>query len=88
MSPEIYIYLIQKALILLLLFSAIPVLSSLFTGFFISLFQSVTQIQEQTLSYVPKFLAVSFSLIITGPFIARELIAFYIVILNYIERIH
>jgi flagellar biosynthesis protein FliQ len=87
MEAEIYIYLLQKALILLLLFSALPVMASLFTGFFVSLFQSVTQIQEPTLSYVPKFLAVSLSLVLTGPFIARELVSFYNLLLTYITQI-
>ncbi|MBU1238756.1 flagellar biosynthetic protein FliQ [Myxococcota bacterium] len=68
----------------MILFSAIPVLSSLLTGFFVSLFQSVTQIQESTLSFVPKFLAVSLSLVLTTPFIARELVSFYELLIKHV----
>ncbi len=87
MSTAQYIYFIQKALLLLILFSAVPVLSALLTGFFVSLFQSVTQIQESTLSFVPKFLAISFSLVLMGPFIARELISFYTSLMGHVASL-
>jgi flagellar biosynthesis protein FliQ len=83
MNPHILIYMLQKALILLLLLSAVPVLSSLITGLIVSLFQSVTQIQEPTLSFVPKFIAVSLSLLIMGPMIAGELVKFSLFLIQY-----
>ena len=47
---------------------AAPVLiTSLVVGFAISLLQSITQIQEVTLSFVPKAVAVGIALIVTGP---------------------
>ncbi len=87
MHAELYLYYTQKALWLLILFSAVPVLSSLLTGFFVSLFQSVTQIQESTLSFVPKFLAVALSLLLTAPFIARELMEFFGLILQHVASL-
>jgi flagellar biosynthetic protein FliQ len=83
MDTNYLFYLLQKSLLLVLLLSATPVLISMLTGFFVSLLQAVTQIQEPTLSYVPKFLAVSFSLVLTGPFIARELVSFSKLVINY-----
>ena len=54
-----------------------PVLMiSLVIGLLISIFQATTQIQEQTLSFVPKIVAVFLSLIIFGSFMMNRLIDF------------
>ena len=42
----------------------------------ISLFQAATQIQEQTLSFVPKMIAVAIALLVTGNWVLSELISF------------
>jgi len=56
---------------------AAPVLlTSLIVGFAISLFQSVTQIQEVTLSFVPKAAAVAVALVITGHWMMTEIVDF------------
>ena len=54
------------ALVLVLALSAPAVITALLVGFSISLFQAVTQIQEQTLTFVPKIIAVFIVLLITG----------------------
>ena len=51
-------------------------LSTLAVGFLISLFQSVTQIQEQTLSFVPKAVAAGAALLLGGNWMLHELISF------------
>ena len=51
-------------------------LTALLIGFAISLFQSVTQIQEATLSFVPKMIAVAIALLITGNWVLSELVSF------------
>ncbi len=54
-----------------------PVLvTALVVGFGISLFQSATQIQEQTLSFVPKMICVGVALIFTGNWMINELVVF------------
>jgi flagellar biosynthetic protein FliQ len=54
-----------------------PVLiTSLLIGFAISLFQSVTQIQEATLSFVPKAVAVGVALLVSGNWMLHELVSF------------
>lgn len=54
-----------------------PVLvTALVIGFAISLFQSVTQIQEVTLSFVPKALGVGVALLVTGHWMLQTLISF------------
>jgi flagellar biosynthetic protein FliQ len=59
-----------------LLVSSPVLLVSLVVGLLISLFQAVTQIQEFTLTFVPKIIAVFVSLFLLFPWIARTLTAF------------
>ncbi|MBM7118207.1 flagellar biosynthesis protein FliQ [[Archangium] primigenium] len=67
---------LQQALYLVLLVSAPPVLMSLLVGFLISVFQATTQIQEQTLSFAPKVIAVFGVLALAGPWIGSQLVRF------------
>ncbi|KGJ71859.1 flagellar biosynthesis protein FliQ [Cryobacterium roopkundense] len=56
--------------------SAPVLITALVVGFAISLLQSITQIQEVTLSFVPKAIAVSIALLITGHWMISESVAF------------
>jgi len=56
-----------RSLMEVLVLSAPAVLAGLLVGFMVSLFQAVTQIQEQTLTFVPKIIAVFLVLMISGP---------------------
>jgi flagellar biosynthetic protein FliQ len=51
-------------------------LTALVIGFAISLFQSVTQIQEVTLSFVPKAIGVGVALLLSGNWMLHEMVAF------------
>jgi flagellar biosynthetic protein FliQ len=56
---------------------AAPILlTALLVGFLISLFQAATQIQEPTLSFVPKMIAVAIALLVTGNWVLNQLITF------------
>jgi len=56
---------------------AAPVLlTALLVGFLISLFQAATQILEQTLSFVPKMIAVAIALLVSGNWVLSELVSF------------
>ncbi|WP_448625377.1 flagellar biosynthesis protein FliQ [Geodermatophilus sp. URMC 64] len=56
---------------------AAPILiTALLVGFLISLFQAATQIQEQTLSFVPKMIAVSIALLVSGNWVLNEMVSF------------
>lgn len=66
----------RQGLLLVLVASAPPVLASLVVGLLISIFQATTQIQEQTLTFVPKLIAVFASLVIAGPWIGGQLLRF------------
>jgi flagellar biosynthetic protein FliQ len=56
--------------------SAPILLTALVVGFAISLFQAATQIQEPTLSFVPKMIAVAAALLITGNWVLSEMVSF------------
>lgn len=66
----------REALLVTLLVSA-PLLGfALLVGVVISIFQAVTQIQEMTLTFVPKILAVLIALLAFGPWIIRIMLNF------------
>jgi flagellar biosynthesis protein FliQ len=67
MTPESVMSLGYEAMKLSLLLAAPLLLVALVTGLIISLFQAATQINEQTLSFIPKLLAVFATLVIAGP---------------------
>ena len=66
----------REGLFLVLIASAPPVLTSMAVGLLVSVVQATTQIQEQTLTFVPKLVAVMASLAIAGPWIGEQLIRF------------
>ncbi len=68
---------IGKDAIWVLLKMSLPILlTALIVGLLISLFQALTQIQEMTLSFVPKIIAISFALLIFIPLMGSQLITF------------
>jgi len=67
MTPESVMTLGYEAMKLSLLLAAPLLLVALITGLIISLFQAATQINEMTLSFIPKLLAVFATLVIAGP---------------------
>jgi len=68
---------IARETILTSLLLALPPLGiALLVGLVISIFQAVTQVQEQTLTFVPKIVAVFLSLLFFGPWMLRLLMNF------------
>lgn len=68
----------SSALYLVVKVSAPVLLVSLVVGLVISIFQTVTSIQEQTLTFVPKIIAVFLSLILLGNWMLGELSGFMV----------
>lgn len=76
MSEDFVLSLARDAIITML-FTASPVLAvSLFTGLLVSIFQATTQIQEPTLTFVPKIIAVFLTILIFGSWMLNLLITF------------
>ncbi|MCK2087346.1 flagellar biosynthesis protein FliQ [Thauera aromatica] len=76
MTPEMVMTLAYKAMQTAVLLAAPMLLMALLTGLLISLFQAATQINEMTLSFIPKILAVFAVLVLAGPWLL-ELITTY-----------
>lgn len=72
---------------LILLLSAPMLLSALTTGLIISILQATTQVQEQTLSFVPKIIATFVAIIVAGTWIASMLSSFAIQIFTSIPSL-
>jgi len=67
MTPTTVINIGREALEIMLLVSAPLFIAALVTGLLISVFQAATQINEATLSFVPKLLVIFVTLIVAGP---------------------
>lgn len=64
------------ALVLIFKLSMPAMMAGLIVGLIISLFQALTQIQEMTLSFVPKIIAIFVAIFLTLPMMGRSLLAF------------
>lgn len=68
----------REALFLIIRVSAPLLLISLIIGLIVSIFQTVTSIQEQTLTFVPKILAIFLALIIMGHWIMNNMVEYMV----------
>ncbi|MCX7271679.1 MAG: flagellar biosynthesis protein FliQ [Burkholderiales bacterium] len=73
MSPEYVVNVSRQALEMMLIVSAPVLLVALGVGLLVSLVQAVTQINEATLSFLPKLLAVGLTLVLVGPWMVSML---------------
>jgi len=73
MTADTVITLGQYALITMLMIAAPPLLTALAVGLFIGVFQAATQVNELTLSFIPKMIALVLVLIAAGPWILSTL---------------
>jgi len=76
MTPENVMDLAHKTLVVTSLISAPLLLIALITGLVIGMLQAATQINESTLSFIPKLLMLVLTLFVAGPWILRMLIDF------------
>lgn len=77
MTQELVLQAVSGGLYTIILAAAPPLIMGLSVGLMVSIFQTVTSIQEQTLAFVPKIVAVLVSLIIFGPFILTLLTEYF-----------
>ena len=76
MSDTDVIHIGLQALMMAAKLAAPVLVTALVVGFAVSLFQSVTQIQEATLSFVPKAIGVGVALLLSGNWMLHELVSF------------
>ncbi len=70
------VQLAYQGLLLILILSAPPILISMFFGILVAIFQAATQIQEQTLSFTIKLVAVILVLMLLGGWLGAQIISF------------
>lgn len=76
MTPEIVISIAERGVYTVLLVAGPLLLLALLVGLFVSIFQATTQIQEQTLAFIPKIIAVLVGLVIFGPWMLSRMLSF------------
>ncbi|WP_028611024.1 flagellar biosynthesis protein FliQ [Paenibacillus harenae] len=86
MSTDFIIGLAGEAVFVVLKASAPMLALALIVGLLVSIFQATTQIQEQTLAFVPKIVAVFVSIIVFGPWILNTVIDFTYNLLNNLHQ--
>jgi type III secretion protein S len=81
MSEEQFIYFTSQAMLLILYLTLPVVITTTVIGLLVGLFQALTQIQDQSLAFGLKLVAVMIVLLVTGGWVTQEL-------LNYIEQLY
>ena len=81
MTPTTVIAIMRQALEITLMISAPLFIAALATGLIVSIFQAATQINENTLSFVPKLIVIFVTLLVAGPWMIT-------VMTDYIQRLY
>ena len=76
MTPETVMTIGQHALEMTLLLAAPLLLTTLVIGLLVGIFQAATQINEMTLSFIPKLIGMAAALVIAGPWMLNQLIGY------------
>jgi flagellar biosynthetic protein FliQ len=76
MTPETVMTIGQHALEMTMLLAAPLLLVALAVGLLVGIFQAATQINEMTLSFIPKLVGMAVALMVAGPWMLRELIGY------------
>ncbi|AUI86217.1 EscS/YscS/HrcS family type III secretion system export apparatus protein [Vibrio azureus] len=87
MTPPDIIHFTTQALILVLYLSLPPILVAALVGTLVSIVQALTQVQEQTLGFVVKLIAVIITLFATTQWLGSELYSFTSLIMDRIPQI-
>ena len=74
MTPDMVIKLAEQSIYTIIIIAAPMLLIALGVGLLVSVFQAMTQIQEQTLAFIPKILAVFIALVVFGPWMLTTLL--------------
>ena len=76
MTPETVMTIGQRALEITILLSAPLLLAGLIIGLLVGVFQAATQINEMTLSFIPKLLGMAATLVIAGPWMLKTIVGY------------
>ena len=87
MTPEMVMTIAKQALELVMLLTAVILLPALAVGLLVSMFQAATQLNEQTLSFIPKLGITFVTLLVAGSWLLQMLMTFTLRLLNEIPMI-
>jgi flagellar biosynthetic protein FliQ len=76
MTPETVMTIGQRALEITLLLSAPMLLTALVVGLLVGVVQAATQINEMTLSFIPKLIAMAVALVVAGPWMLKLMVSY------------
>jgi flagellar biosynthetic protein FliQ len=76
MSPETVMTIGQRALEMTLMLAAPMLLVGLTIGIMVGIFQAATQINEMTLSFIPKLLGIAATLVLAGPWMLKQMVGY------------
>ena len=76
MTPELVLSLAQQAIKVALMLTAVILLPALAVGLVVAMFQAATQINEQTLSFIPKLVITFITIMVAGPWMLRLVMDF------------
>lgn len=86
MTPDQFTDLLQQTVWLILLLSAPILVTSMGVGIGISIFQAVTQIQESTLTFVPKILASLLVFVLTAPWLVETMMNYSVQLFDALQQ--
>lgn len=86
MSPDIAMQQLTDAMVLVMVLSMPPIVAASVVGILISLLQALTQLQEQTVAFAVKLIAVSLTLALTAGMLGSEIVNFSLKIFNDFPR--
>lgn len=87
MGSELLGTIVREGLFLVVMIATLIITPSLLVGLVVSTFQAATQINEQTLSFLPRFLITMMAILFIGPFIVKRLLEFVTLIITNIPYI-
>lgn len=87
MTPELAIDICRKAIQTILMSAAPMLIVALVVGLIVSIFQAATQINEQTMTFVPKIVAVFITLLIFGSWLIKTITVFTVGLFDIIATL-
>jgi flagellar biosynthetic protein FliQ len=86
LTPETVITIANQALKVTLMLGAPILISALFLGMMVAVFQAVTQINEVTLTFIPKVIGITIALVVAAPWMLRVIMSFTINLFDQIPN--
>ncbi|PRS83245.1 MULTISPECIES: flagellar biosynthesis protein FliQ [unclassified Bacillus (in: firmicutes)] len=86
MNSEFVITMAERSVYVVLLVSGPLLALALIVGLIVSVFQATTQIQEQTLAFIPKIVAVLIGLVVFGPWMLSTIVSFTTELFSNLDR--